>query len=120
MNRRALCLAILLAASPAWADDEGRGLSLMERGAQLFFEGLLREVEPALDELEGLAQELEPSLRDFAQQMGPALRGLMDEVQDWSRYHPPEILPNGDIIIRRREPGGAEPRDATPQAEIEL
>ena len=34
--------------------------------------------------------------------MRPALADMMDEVQDWSRYGQPEILPNGDIIIRRK------------------
>ena len=32
------------------------------------------------------------------------LRDLLGEIEDWSDYHPPEILPNGDIIIRRKTP----------------
>lgn len=84
--------------------------SLMERGAQMFLEGLLREVEPALKDLDRLARDLGPSFLEFAEQMGPALTSLMEQVEDWTAYHPPEILPNGDIIMRRKTdvPGIAE------------
>lgn len=80
--------------------------SLMERGAQLLLEGILKELEPALDGFEDMA----PQLRDFAARMGPALVEMLDEVKDWSRYHPPEMLPNGDIIIRRKRLD-TEPKD---------
>ncbi len=92
----AICLA------PAvFAEDTGdEGLSLMERGAKLFLEGILKEMEPALEGLEDVG----PMLREFAQEMGPAFAELMGEIKDWSAYHPPEILPNGDIIIRRKSP----------------
>lgn len=93
-------LPILLAclASIATAQDESP--SLIERGAQMFMEGLLQEMEPAL---EGLS-DLGPTLQGFVQEMGPALAELMEEVKDWSAYHPPEILPNGDIILRKKTP----------------
>ena len=97
-----MTLVAALTAAPLAAQDEDGGPSLMEQGMKLFFKGLMTEMEPALEELEGLAQEMEPALRDFALNMGPALRGLMDEVDDWSNYHLPEVLPNGDIIIRRK------------------
>lgn len=90
-----LCLAL-----PAAAEEEEP--SLMERGLELFLEGLLREMEPALDGLE----EIGPQFRSFVQEMGPALAEILDQVQDWSAYHAPEILPNGDIIIRRKTPAG--------------
>lgn len=104
--KRALLIACLLIPAPALAQDEEaeRGLSLMERGAQMLMEGLLQEMEPALDDLQALAQEFGPALQDFARQMGPALRDLLEEVEDWSAYHPPEKLENGDIIIRRKQP----------------
>ena len=92
----ALCLCI----GPAVAEEDG--MSLMERGAQLFLEGLMTEVEPALRELEGLADDIEPALRSFAQEMGPALRDLMETVEDWSLYEPPVVLPNGDILLKRK------------------
>jgi hypothetical protein len=50
--------------------------------------------------------------------MGPALRDLMDQVGDLSAYHAPEVLPNGDIIIRRKTP--QEMQDIPPDGEIEL
>lgn len=96
-------IAVLALAAPLGAQEEPepeeeRGLSLMERGARQFMEGMLREMEPAL---EGLG-ELGPMFRSFAREMGPALRDLIEQVEDWSVYHPPEMLPNGDIIIRRK------------------
>lgn len=101
--KRLIFIATLACATPALAQEED-GPSLMERGAQMLMEGLLQEIEPAIDDLQGMAEEFGPALRDFATQMGPALRSLLDEVEDWSAYHPPEILENGDIIIRRKEP----------------
>lgn len=106
---------------PAYAQDGGTsddGPSLMERGAQMLMEGLLREMEPALEDLQGMAEDVGPALRDFAQQMGPALRGLLDEVQDWSVYEPPEMLDNGDIIIRRKP--APEPVPTDPDTQIEI
>jgi hypothetical protein len=111
---------LALAASPLSAEEEG--FNLMEEGAKLFFRGLLNEMEPALDELEGMAREIEPHLQQFMTEMGPALMTLMDEVKDWSVYHPPEILPNGDIIIRRKTPQELEVPSGqdSPSEEIEL
>ena len=91
-----------LAAAPAHAQDGDDGLSLMERGAQLFMEGILKEMEPAIEEFQGLADDIGPALQQFAQEMGPRLGEILDQVEDWSAYEPPEILPNGDIIIRRK------------------
>ncbi|WP_299933466.1 hypothetical protein [uncultured Pelagimonas sp.] len=102
MTRFATPLLIAsLAAAPLAAQEE-EGPSLIEQGAQLFFKGLMEEMEPALEELEGMAQEMEPFLKKFSAEMGPALKELMGEVDDWSAYHPPEKLPNGDIIMRRK------------------
>lgn len=96
----ALPLVLITLSAPAFAQEaeEEEGLSLMERGAQMLMEGMLRELEPALEGLDNLG----PSLRAFAEEMGPALAELLDEVKDWSAYEPPEILDNGDIIIRRK------------------
>ncbi|WP_370639409.1 hypothetical protein [Cognatishimia sp. F0-27] len=106
-------------AAPGAAQDTDGGFNLMEEGAKLFLRGLMEEMEPALDELQGLAEEMEPALRDFAQTMGPHLRDLARQVEDWTAYHPPEILPNGDIILRRKtdEERAIEP---DPESEIEL
>ena len=108
--------ALLVATSPALAQDEDpeQGRSLMEQGAELFLEGLKREMAPALEDLQGLADRFGPSMNSFLQEMGPALGNLADEIKDWSAYHPPEILPNGDIIIRKKQPDVAE--EETPEA----
>lgn len=112
----AACLAL-----PATAQEQkDDSLNLMEEGAKLFFRGLIEEMEPALRELEGFAREIEPNLRSFVQEMGPALRELMTEVEDWSAYHPPEIMPNGDIVIRRKTPQEMLDAPVTGKDEIEL
>lgn len=69
------------------------GFSLMEEGAQLLLRGLLEEMSPALEDLEGLAEN-----------MGPAMEELRGMIGDFSAYELPEVLPNGDIIIRRKVP----------------
>lgn len=108
-------LVLTLLAAPVHAQqEEEEGLNLMEEGAKLFFRGLMSEMEPALRELDRAAREMEPHIREFAQVMGPALADLMDQVDDWTVYEAPEILPNGDIIMRRKEP--LEP-DETPESQ---
>ncbi len=98
---------IATTALPAVAqEDEGK--SLMEQGVELFFEGLRKEMEPSLDELLGLADQFGPAMQSFIQEMGPALAELAAKVQDWSAYELPEMLPNGDIIIRKKPLGSPE------------
>lgn len=94
--------ALCLTAPPATAQEDGP--SLMERGAQQFLEGLLQEMEPAWQQMQG-----------FMEQMGPAMLELMEEVKDWSVYEPPEVLDNGDIIIRRKPPVDVAPPDRPDQ-----
>jgi hypothetical protein len=72
-------VVVLLLASPAAAQD-GQG------GEGRFAEGL------------------ENMLRDLFTEMEPVLRDLRDRIEDLDQYEAPEILPNGDIIIRRRTP----------------
>lgn len=112
-----------LAAAPLAAQEtEEEGLSLMERGAKLFMEGIMKEMEPAIDEFQGLAEEMGPALRQFANEMGPKLSELLDEVEDWNAYQAPEMLPNGDIIIRRKPDHPLTPPDTPtqPAPQIEL
>lgn len=121
MIRHAAIVALLLSAAPLAAEEEAPN-SLIEDGARMFLRGLMQEMEPALKSLEDLADQMEPALRDFAQTMGPALRQLMDEVEDWSVYEPPVMLPNGDIILRRKVPLKPEPETVPDDGgtEIEL
>ncbi|MEO0703422.1 MAG: hypothetical protein AAFY80_14895 [Pseudomonadota bacterium] len=95
---KTLCAAALTCAlaAPAAANE---ATSEMEEGLGLLGEGMQLL-------LRGLADELEPALRNFSDQM----EGL-------NRYHPPEVLPNGDIIIRRKTPGEMVPPEGD---EIEI
>ena len=114
----ALALAVLAPHAVVAEDD---GFNLMEEGAQLFFRGLMQEMDPALQELESIIDELEPSFLEFAEVMGPALQELLDTVDNISYYDAPEVLENGDIIIRRREDAPPyEPQDDAEAEAIEL
>lgn len=100
MKRLALILVLALPA-PVLA-EEAEGPSLMERGARLFFRGLIEEMDPAMENLRDFAEEAGPAMESFMSEMGPALMDLMETVKDFSAYHPPEVLPNGDIILRKK------------------
>ncbi len=99
----ALALTVPAAAEDPDAKGELRdGFSLLEQGTRLMLRGLMNELEPALREMEEM-------------------------IGDLSAYHPPEVLPNGDILIRRRsplQPESDDPRGARPESlapeEIEL
>lgn len=71
---------------PAMADEPNRdlaeGLEKLGEGARLFLRGLQGEMKPVA---EGWGM-------------------LVDKLGDFSLYELPEMLPNGDIIIRRKEP----------------
>ncbi|WP_170409484.1 hypothetical protein [Ruegeria atlantica] len=118
-----ICVLTVIMAVPATAEEEG-SKSLMEQGAELFFEGLRQEMEPALDELLGLAEQFGPAMQSFIAEMGPALAELADEIEDWSAYEAPEILPNGDIIIRKKPPQDPDTQpelpEGAPEGETEI
>jgi len=126
MTRFALITAAVLSfaapLSAQEAEDDPSGMSLMERGAQMFMEGIMREMEPAMEDLKGLAETMEPDLRRFVEEMGPAFGELMGKIDDLSVYHPPEMLPNGDIILRRKTPLDPDAPDQPPldEGEIEI
>ncbi|WP_170420359.1 hypothetical protein [Ruegeria arenilitoris] len=118
MKRLMLIGATALFAAPAAAQDEG-GKSLMEQGAELFFEGLRKEMEPALEDLLGLAEQFGPAMQSFIEEMGPALAEIGGKVKDWSAYEAPEMLPNGDIIIRRKPDAPDQPDEVAPKEDDE-
>jgi hypothetical protein len=121
LHRTALAIAVSLTIGPAAAQDTApEGESLMERGMDLFFEGLRKEMSPALDNLRGLAEEFGPSMRSFMQEMGPAFGSILDEVKDWSSYHPPEMMPNGDIILRKKTDPEPTPTDPPPPGQTDI
>lgn len=92
-------LALLVA--PALAEDESasvdEGFSLLREGARILMESMLKEMEPAMRDMQ---EDFGAALRE----MEPALRDLGGMIGDLRNYHPPEKLPNGDIIIRRKTP----------------
>jgi len=112
-------LIALMLAGPTLAEEEPAPPSLMERGAQLFFEGLMEEMAPALDDMTALLEEAGPALQEFVAEMGPKLRTVLEEVEDWSVYSAPEVMPNGDIIIRRKpDVPAVPPKPEAPQIDL--
>ena len=101
MNRVAALAVVAATALPfgAAAEDKSaeEGFSLLEEGAKIILRSMIDEMEPALKELqEGFGEAME--------EMGPVLRDLAAMIGDIRNYHPPERLPNGDIILRRKTP----------------
>ena len=116
MKRIASAFAIVIAgAVPALGQDTGKsvddGFSLLEEGARIMRGAMLDEVEPA-------PKDMHREFGDAMQEMAPALRDLAGMIGDIRNYHAPEMLPNGDIIIRRKTP--SDPALPGPNGEIEL
>jgi hypothetical protein len=87
------------------------GMSLIEQGTRLLLRSLLDEVEPVM-------KDLKDGMGTALAEMGPVLKDLIAKIDDIRNYDAPEVLPNGDIIMRRKTP----PQRALPPAgpEIEL
>jgi len=91
-----LCMTLAITAPvPVLAQDaqtdREEGLSLVERGLRQLFDGLMADMEPALDDMAKAFKDMEPMLRQLAELIG-----------DVRNYEAPERLENGDIIIRRK------------------
>ncbi|WP_420860889.1 hypothetical protein [Algirhabdus cladophorae] len=117
-----ICLALGTPAIAA-ADDPkpaptDEGFSLMEEGARIFLRGLMQEVEPAMDDLKALAEDLQPNMKRLLGELGPTLNKLAALMEDATAYEAPQRLPNGDIIIRRKE--DAPPLTVPDAPEIDL
>lgn len=92
-----LAIVLLLAAAPVLAQDDPR-----EPGS-----------------IEGRIEDL---LRDLFNEVEPRLRELRDAIGNLDDYQAPEMLPNGDIIIRRKtplEPDAPAPEEAPETGEDE-
>lgn len=113
----AIAIALMLGTVSVSAQEQKEdGADLMERGMELLLDGLREEMSPALNQMRQLAEEYGPALFSFLDEMGPAFTSMLDEVRDWTAYHPPEMLPNGDIIIRKKIEPLPEP-EADPKVE---
>lgn len=128
MKQIVLASALALTAVSASAEDQkSEGLSLLERGAEMLLRGIIEDIEPAIDDMAQMAQEFGPQITELVEEHGPKLRALMEEmgqelgdfldrIDDFTYYEAPEVLPNGDIIIRRKPDAPA----YLPDSEIEL
>ena len=96
-------------------EDMSEGFSLMKEGAKLLLRGLMSEMEPSIDDLKSMTDEM----ATLGETMGPALIALMAQIDDIRHYETPEVLPNGDIIIRRNSdaPTYVPPLDIEPDVE---
>ena len=119
----ALALAATLAGPLAAQDTPGdEGFDLMQEGSRLILRGLLDELGPALEDMEALSDEMREALQDLTSDMGPALREIMGLIDEVGHYEVPEVLDNGDIIIRRKPdaPPYTSPETDDPQETIDL
>ena len=104
---RVLAISVLtasLAIAPAYGGSAGTGADTgLDTGAGT-------EDRP-------LSERLDEVFRDLMEQMKPALDELLETLEvlegidSIEHYQRPEILPNGDIIIRRRENAPPLPHD---------
>ncbi len=108
MKRFAILAFVALLSLPVSAQtdgpengDIGEGVDLLGEGARQLFRGLVDRVQPSLRDLARDLQELN-------------WNGI--KIEDLDDYNSPEMLPNGDIILRRK-PEASRPLD---EGEIEL
>ena len=65
---------------------------------------------PMIEGLEDLAEGMRKLLEGFTDDMAPLMEDMADQLKGLNAYHPPEVLPNGDIIIRRKTPDELAPK----------
>ncbi len=79
--------------------------------------------------LEQFSEESRTFLQNWLTEITPMLESLSEKIDDLSHYEAPEVMPNGDIIIRRKpdapdqeapETGPEEVTPVPPQGQIEL
>lgn len=120
MHLVSLALVVALAALPLRAQDlappplpeapADEGSGLIEDGARTLLRGLMEELDPAIRDLGAVVTEYEPMLRELA--------ALVENIDD---YQMPEMLENGDILIRRKpDAPAAEPQPDPETGEVEL
>ena len=88
-------------APPAEPDSFERGLEQLGEGARLLWEGFRNEADPALRDL---MAEMGPAWSALRAEIDPLMEDLGERVGSLNAYERPVMLPNGDILIRRREP----------------
>lgn len=99
----ALAVAASLASPLAAQDTETEeGFDLMREGSRLILRGLIEELGPAIEDMDQMSEEMRDALSNLTSEMGPALRDLVDLIDEIGHYDAPEVMENGDIIIRRK------------------
>jgi len=81
---------------------QAEGFDLMGRGADLIMRGIVDEMGPAIDQFGAMAADIGPAMDALTTEMGLALAELYRQIDNIRYYQAPEILANGDILIRRR------------------
>ena len=107
MKHALIALFFCFSMTPAIAQDTGptpsgdvdAGVSLLQQGAKLLLKGLMSNMEPAMQDMQRAITEMQPALNDLLAMMG-----------DVTQYHAPEMLENGDIILRHKTPAELAPK----------
>lgn len=73
-------------------------------------------------DFERFSEEAQRFFGDLAQNIAPMLEGLQEKIGDLSHYDAPEVLPNGDIIIRRKPdaPKSPPPQNQPNDGQVDL
>ncbi|QHQ33911.1 hypothetical protein [Algicella marina] len=100
MKQIALAAVVSLSLSPALAQETEEPQPFLEKWAEETMKGLMNDIGP---ELEKMIDELGPELEGLFAELIPRLRDLTEKLGGLAMYELPEVLPNGDIIIRRKQ-----------------
>ena len=118
--QKAVTLALLILAAPAFAQSEpepGDQRPFLERWADDMMREFVDEISP---ELERFFDRVGPELDGMFAEIMPRLQELSDLVGGLAQYEMPELLPNGDIIMRRKSTAPPVTVDPETNAPIEL
>ncbi len=112
-------LLLMLLALPARAQEAPapppsggsvqEGVDLLQRGMRSILDGLVTEMQPAIDGMNRALTEMRP--------LADQLFALIDNV---GNYEAPVILENGDILIRRKPAAPAPLPAPLKEGEVEL
>ena len=120
MKHAVLMLTLMLLALPVQAQEtpaplpppDGsveEGVDLLQRGMRSILDGLMTEMQPAIDEMSRALTEMKP--------MADQLFKLIDDI---GNYEAPVVLENGDILIKRKPAAPAPLPAPLKEGEVEL
>jgi hypothetical protein len=79
-------------------------LSNSARAEETAFDDLLKQIEELSNKAQTLLGDWVPAISPKLEELSPAIEDLLNRIEDLSVYHSPEVLENGDIIVRRKKP----------------